>query len=290
MQTNEQLEEILIKSLTNVLKKYQELGTRGIENRQNTFGKFCLEADWEGEEIVIETFKEHQVPITIVSEEHGVVELGNEFLGVLDGLDGSNAYKDLVKGVVSEARFGAMVGIFRGIEPRYGDYITSGIMEHSTQRLFVASKGKGCYLFTNGNRKQLDQPQKVTVMDMKTKIRLTDSRGYEWWPVIDNTFIKKLQGCDVGYYRSFVASFIDLITGRSHLLTECTRKRNLETAAGYPMLKELGGTIVTLDGHDIGTKQYREFGYNENEYIPFVATLTPELAGSFLRYIKHHSN
>ena len=125
-------------ALQRVYLSHQELGIKGLEEtRKNQFGELTLEADWEAEEVVIKTFEEHEIPITIISEEHGRTELGDEFLGILDGLDGTNRYRAFMAGDTT-ARYGTMLGIFRGINPTYDDYLTAGIMEHPTRRLFFA--------------------------------------------------------------------------------------------------------------------------------------------------------
>ena len=125
---------------------YQKLGSSGIEKVQmNRFGEVALRGDRECEEAVIDIFKKNKVPITIISEEHGKVELGNEFLGVLDGLDGTNKYISFVDGN-KNARFGTMFAILNGSNPRYSDYIFSGIMEHPTRKLICTSQDKKSFV------------------------------------------------------------------------------------------------------------------------------------------------
>ena len=61
---------------------------------RNQFGESALELDVRAKETVLDTLRESQVPIRVVSEEHGTADIGANprFLGLLDGLDGSNRY------------------------------------------------------------------------------------------------------------------------------------------------------------------------------------------------------
>src|SRR3989338_620246 len=91
-------------------------------------GKKVLVADLRAEEAVIDTLRQAGIPLHLISEEHGEFPLSPnpQYLGILDGLDGSNKFKR--EGL--SARVGTMFGVFQGLNPAYDDYLYSGIIEH----------------------------------------------------------------------------------------------------------------------------------------------------------------
>ena len=91
----EDLEKVAISGLYRSYHVHEELGIYGTKMvKKNQFGDFAVIADIMAEEAVIDKLRIAQVPIQIISEEHGVVELGEhpQFLGVLDGIDGTSVY------------------------------------------------------------------------------------------------------------------------------------------------------------------------------------------------------
>ena len=130
----DKLVELGIKALENAYKILEELGDKGLESIQkNPHGDTSLVGDIEAEKVVIDTFREANIPLRIISEEHGKVDLSDnpQFLAVLDGLDGTSVYKT----ARGKGRYGTMFGIFSNLDPTYEDYIFSGVMEHSSKRL-----------------------------------------------------------------------------------------------------------------------------------------------------------
>ena len=87
------LEKTALTSLEKAYQIHQELGVTGEELVQkNQFGETALKVDIEIEKAIIEVLRKAGIPIRIISEEHGITEIGNNpiYLGVLDGLDGSS--------------------------------------------------------------------------------------------------------------------------------------------------------------------------------------------------------
>ena len=136
--TKQELSQITIEALLKVHRDHTVLGKEGLTIvGQNPLGEQSLNADVKAEKIVMETFRRYDVRVKFLSEEHGEVELGDEFLSPLDGIDGTNRYIAFMNGDTT-ARYGTIVTIFQGTNPFYKDYLVSGLMEHPTKRLFVA--------------------------------------------------------------------------------------------------------------------------------------------------------
>src|SRR3989344_3344288 len=92
---NLELEEIMISVLRAAYQVHESLDERGEEVVfKNQFGDTALRVDVEAENAVIDFLKKWNVPIRIISEEHGQIDISDEpkYLGILDGLDGSNRY------------------------------------------------------------------------------------------------------------------------------------------------------------------------------------------------------
>jgi len=283
--TNDQqkLKQITVEALTKVFHDHIRLGKEGVkEYRKNQFGEICLEGDWRAEEEVIRTLKDHKVPIKIISEEHGVINLGEEFLGVLDGLDGTSNYIRFVNGDAT-ARYGTMFGIYRSSDPFYRDYLVSTIIEHPTRKLFLASKKKGVHVFDmqTGEKFALRSPERKI---SKQRALIDIDKRYAHYEFLHGYVRKLPRNFQFRNLDSDAAHYTALITGNADLLFECTRKRNLEIAVGYGLVTEWNGVMVTLDEEDIGTKKYLEFG--QQEYVPVISAANVGLARDFIRQIR----
>lgn len=265
---------------------HKRLGIKGLEEtRRNQFDELTLDADWDAEEIIIKTFEEYGVPITIVSEEHGKVELGNEFLGILDGLDGTNRYRAFMAGDTT-TRYGTILGIFKGTNPNYDDYLTSSVMEHPTRRLFFASKGKGAFVVNIDDSKPIDvKVSSARRFDNKTRI-LVDyyPSEYEFHKMVIKPYVDRLEGFNWKTLCSSEAHYADLASGEVDIVLECTRKGNLEIAIAYGLVTEAGGIMVAKGGNIMGSKKYFEFG--QKEFIPVITASTQELVRDFLQHMK----
>ena len=111
----ERIKTALITGLERAFVVHETLGQGGEETvEKNQFGDTALKADIECERAIIDYFREIGLSIRIISEEHGVTNLGEhpEYLGILDGLDGSSVYKR-ERGV---GRYGTMFAVLKGMK------------------------------------------------------------------------------------------------------------------------------------------------------------------------------
>jgi len=268
--------KVAIVGLSKACCVVEELGEKGlIEIAKNQFGEKALKADFEAEEAVIKELEKENIPIRIISEEHGIINITKKpfYLGVFDGLDGSAMYKKQPRG----GRYGTMFGIFSGLDPKYEDYLFSGVMEHSTKKLFYTYKKSGAFVMQNKKTKRIFTSNNIQI-DKQNKIYIDEN-----FDINRRIFSSKLKGFQTKFLGSSAIYYVDLASGKADLVLECTRKRNLEIAVAYGLIKEAGGVMVSLDGKDLSQRKYLEFGQDKN--IPIIAAATKELADELIKLI-----
>lgn len=275
----ETMRQIVIETLQKSFAAHEALGARGEELvRKNQFDETALRVDIECEEAIIAYLRKLDMPIRVASEEHGIVDFSDNphFFGVLDGLDGSGVYKEQ-RGI---GRYGTMFAIFDGVDPCYENYLAGGIMEHSTGRMSVFSKGGGGTVIDmrSGKTTPLKSSEKET-LDKQTKIYID-----EYFEINRKTFSEKLKGFHTCYLKSSAVYCADMAAGVADLTLECTRKGNLEIAVAYGLIKETGGIMTDLAGEDIGNQKYLLFGQKEN--LPIITACTQKLAKNLLKHMK----
>ena len=273
----ERIKTALITGLERAFIVHETLGQGGEETvEKNQFGDTALKADIECERAIIDYFREIGLSIRIISEEHGVTNLGEhpEYLGILDGLDGSCVYKR-ERGV---GRYGTMFAVLKGIDPTYADYVSCGIMEHTTHRLFIASKGGGAFVKSGNNLTPIRASGRTT---FDSGVRIYVDEGFE---SNKERYSKRLQGFPYQYLGSSAVYYADVASGAADLALECTRKGNLEIAVAYGLETEAGAVMVNLDDNDIGGRKYLEYG--QKTMLPIITAATPELARAALAHIR----
>ncbi|KKQ75916.1 MAG: hypothetical protein US96_C0002G0029, partial [Candidatus Woesebacteria bacterium GW2011_GWB1_38_5b] len=65
--------------------------------------------------------------------------------------------------------------------------------------------------------------------------------------------------------------YSDLISGKIDVVIECTRKRNLEIAAAYGLVREAGGVMVDILGRDLEKMSYLEFYQSDDKHFPIIS-------------------
>lgn len=277
------LQEIAIIALERAYKIHQELGPRGEELvEKNQFGDKVLRVDIEAEKAVIDTFIGEKIPIRFISEEHGVVDLVKNpiYLGILDGLDGSNMYL-IGRGI---KRYGTMFGIFTGLDPLYDDYLFSGIMEHTANKLYYSLKGKGSKIKTTEGTTRIRSSGKK-ILDHATRIYIDEhGNDQKWHPFMKKVFSDKLSEFQLTWLGSSAMYYTDLAAGNADLVLECTYKSNLEKAVAFGLISESDGVMVSLDGIGLGQRKYLKF--SQDKHIPVVSACTMELAQQLVNKVR----
>ena len=286
----ENLTQVTIEALKRVYYSVQRLGEEGKKEtgERNEFGHTTFKADIEAGRAFLSFLRERGVSAIVVSEEYGAeVRIGDDpkYLGVLDELDGSTAYKNGL------GRYGTMFAIFEGLDPNYDDYIVSGILEHTTGKIYFATKNQGAFVLDIAtNEKTPIRSSGRTKLD-PNETRVAIDGG---WIQFNEVFVRNLSDFDkqnvfVGTDDNGGAScayYTDLSKGDRDIVGECTRKRNLEIAAAFGLLTEAGVVVVDLNGENLGQKKFLSFGQGEGEHLPFISAASAKLAQSFVDRIK----
>lgn len=273
----EKVVKIGLKALWNAFLVHEDLGEKGEKLvEKNQFGDTALRADIEAEKAVLDTLREDNLPIKVISEEHGVTEISKKqsYLGILDGLDGSNVYKKS-RGI---GRYGTMFAIFQKINPCYEDYLFSGIMEHATKKLYFAIKNKGSFVIQGGKKKPINS-NRQKLLNKQIKIYID-----EYFEINRKTFSTKLRGFKTVCLGSSAIYYADVAAGKASLALECTRKNNLEIAIAYGLITEAGGAMLALDGEGLKKRKYLTFG--QTKQIPVITASTEGLARDLIDFLQ----
>jgi myo-inositol-1(or 4)-monophosphatase len=254
---------------------HEDLGAEGERSvRANKFGDTALKVDIEAERAVLELLAQNGVSIKVISEEHGTTVIGNnpEYLGILDGLDGSDLYREK-RGV---GRYGTMLAIYSGTDPRYGEYLYAGIMEHVRTSLYFAAREQGSWVLEEDSKKPIYCSQ-ATSLDSRSTQLYADLYydGLHHSDVL-TSLVKRLNGYTVSTMQSSAVHYADLAQGTVDGVVECTRKDNLEIAAAFPLITEAGGVMTSIQGVDLIDQRYSEFG--QSVPIPIISASTKSLA------------
>ena len=246
---------------------HEKLGEKGCErmsNGLNQFGDSPLVLDWEAEEAVLKSLRLSGIPIRVFSEEHGMVEIGEPpygYTGFLDGIDGS--YVCLHEYGVG--RYATMFAIFRGEDPTYGDALVSGIMEHATERMFLAIKGGGAFIEKNEERMPLGVSS-CTELNAETRI-YTDVYTPLEQKVYEKKWARKPWRVTMDTHCASI-DYTDLLLGDADVVTEALgKKQDIEKLVAYLLVIEAGGVMIDWLGESLENKRCLAPGTEESIMI-----------------------
>lgn len=286
----QQATEAVYNGLIAAFNVHEALGEEGVSDLQeNRFGETALVADVKAEEAVLSALSTIDAQIEVLSEEHGSVIIneentsGNSLLGVLDGLDGSSVYQK-ERGV---GRYGTMFAIFAEEDPCYKDYLAAGIIEHSTGRLFLVTKGQQLSV-TDVRTGEVTYPATRTGEDVTQELIAFVDNGkvdeqnklFTYFDQNDRVFSQPLSKIGVETRRtgSSSAYYAAVAAGEADMVGEATRKGNLEFATAYAVVTAAGGVMQTLDGVDLGIQRFRTYG--QDEHVPVLTAANAKLANN----------
>lgn len=267
------IEQLGKKALMASFTVHERLGALGEELvAKNQFGDTALRVDIEAEEAVIDVLTQSEIPLVIYSEEHGVVALGEKpkLLVVLDGMDGSDEYKNFR----GKGRYGTILGIYSNPNPRYSDYLFGGVMEHAQGRLVWAARDKGAFVEQNDHVEQIHTPR-TALFSSETRVYFSE-KHLEQFGAPKPAFIRSFALHQRHRLGSTASHYADLARGHVDMFIESTRKGNLEFAAAYPLVAEAGGDILTENSQSIVDEHYLTFAQKQN--IALIAAASSALA------------
>jgi len=243
----------LAKSLADQLRlRYTELDSihgRSLAGQTNQFGDKTLVADWELEETVIKFWQSAGFKIGWIAEEHPVLFNKNEvdYIGYLDGLDGSSVYKANEGG-----RCGTMMSIYQASDQTFAGYVGSLIVDYGNHKIggdcsYIAAQGLGAWADLVLKEKYL---QINVTSDGRMRQLRKDLFAYAdlYFGVVRKA-TKKIAKVKFRYLKASMPYYADLAQGYAWVVIECTRKRSLEIAAAYPLVHEAGGVIIDLSSN-----------------------------------------
>ncbi len=289
------LEEIVKTAAMNSFLVHETLGEHGKKKeRINAHGEIALTADLECGKAILDTLKNVNMPIRVYSEEDGIVNIGEgepEYIGVLDGLDGTGAYTGAWKKFGrTNGRYGTLFGIFNGTNPFFSDYAVSVFMEHPTKTMFYATHNNGAwkmkiggepYRIHTSSTRDLTPQTSVIVDDLFDKILGGN--------LMHTRFIDKLSGVKIRDCGAAQTGYLEVATGNTDAVCELTRKGNLEPAAAYAIIREAGGEIFgrySKVAESLGDLRYLEFGQKETDRHEFITGATSDLAKKIIERLE----
>lgn len=185
------------------------------------------------EEIVLGGLKALQEPLTIISEEMGIIELqGGGTRVVVDPVDGS---KNAVAGIPF---FCTSIAVSDG--DTLGKVRLSYVINLSNGDEFWAEAGSGAYL--NGIRLQTQADDLLYLVSYEAQVPAKDIPAI--MPLLSQARKTRCLGAtalDLAY----------LACGASSVFVTPARSRSFDFAGGWLLAKEAGGIITNISGEDI---------------------------------------
>ncbi|MBU4134563.1 inositol monophosphatase [bacterium] len=202
---------------------------KNIEFKKKSDGSLVSTADTAAEKLIIDGLKKRFPSDSILSEESGRTSCEDEFLWIIDPLDGTHNY---IKGLNI---FGTSIALCRCGVPSLGV-----ICMPMTNELFYATKGGGAFL--NGEKISVSQRKmkEATMFFDSSLARLPERNFTALNKLYDKVFNIRMLG-------STVAGLCHIACGRAELEVEfCDVVWDF--AAGLLIVEEAGGIATELDG------------------------------------------
>lgn len=264
-------------ALLAAFEKHEELGDRGLEEVQkNQFEETALRADIECEKAVIDYLRNDEVPIRVVSEEHGIIDVtANPMcVGVLDGIDGTYVYRNQRR----TGRHATIFAMMCVINPRYKDYFMSGVVEHATRRMFLVSADRKTVVITLGESLvELDQLGEASSKELNAETRIDVHDYTPREQEMRKKFVARFPRIREDT-KCASLMYTDLLLGGIDVVIESRKKRDLEKCAFYGLIIGAGGVVITEDGEDLGNTRYLACGYEKDDGPMIIAAANRELA------------
>jgi myo-inositol-1(or 4)-monophosphatase len=154
---------------------------------------------------------------------------------------------------------------------KFEDAIFAGVLDHTSERLWYAEKGRGCFL--NNERVQTSGRKDL---GKKTSIIIDHGPCSEdvsrFLNIYASSWVRNISSA--GFHLAGVSSG----NFDAYLLS---KQKAHELGAGYLLVKEAGGVVIDFEGNSVGEK---EFDFNKT--YPIIAAATPELAEKLRKKIK----
>jgi myo-inositol-1(or 4)-monophosphatase len=251
-------------------KVIQDMGGRGYsEVHEAHVVDISTEADMAVSHALKDFFVQKKIPAILWDEESGKTELmpNPQFTIVFDDIDGTKNYHH-GKGVLP---YCSIVCIFDASEPKFADALAAGILEHVTGTIWIAERGKGCYV--NGKKASISGKK---ILDSTTFIAIDPhtSRGEnaKFLDIYDHYWLRDY-GCAGLHLAGLSSGIFDAYI--------CGHNKGHELGAGYLLVKEAGGVITDWKGNSLDIVKY-----DFNSRYQLIAAASPELCNKLRVLIK----
>lgn len=291
-----QAAQTVVNGLRDAYDVYLALGPAGVEaKQQNRFGETALEADVDSEAALIAQLKQLPLPVTIHSEEHGILTVNEDeskagLLAVIDGLDGSSVYQKNRE----HGKYGTMFAIFDSDDPTYSEYLATGILLHTDATILLARKDAPLEAI-NLATGQITYPSTDSVTQLtsgavafadKSSVDTTNPL-YQFF-ALNSSMASKLEaatGVETSRTGSTAANIGLVAVGGAALDLGATRKGNLEYASGYAIVTSAGGVVVDAEGNDLGPQKFKSYG--QTEHLPVIVAANKLVATQVVTALKN---
>lgn len=197
-------------------------------------GDKTFPVDRRAEDVILAGLKELDQPLTVISEEAGVINLkGGGTTVIVDPVDGS---KNAISGIPF---FCASIGVAEG--GSLADLRLAYVVHLVTGDEFWAEKGSGAYL--NGRRLTCQEGDEFSLIAYESPSPARDLPAL--LPLLSQA--RKT--------RCFGATALDLAfvaLGAASVFVTASPSRSFDFAAGWLLVKEAGGIVTDSEGNDIG--------------------------------------
>ncbi len=232
-------------------------------------GDIMKPVDLAAENAIVQTFEQHDISFTLISEESGIKEYGataKECYLCVDPIDGTT---NLVHGLPFYCSSIAVSN-----NPELGDVFASMVVDLVHGETFTATKGEGAYrnyerIYSSKTRSLDEAVAGLDLNAYNAKLNMKVAAG-----LIENIRHTRhfganaLEMCQVA--AGFTDAFIDL---RNKI-------RTTDVAAGFLIVKESGGTVTDPENKPINVR------LNPKQTLSFVASANLEIHKKILSLIK----
>ena len=199
--------------------------------------------DLSAEKAIVETLQNHNISFTLISEESGVKKFGGspqQFYVTVDPIDGTTnlvhqipfyCYSIAIstKPVLSDVSIGMVVDLFHDIT-------------------YFAQKGKGAYC----NEQKIAPSTCKDLEDAMVGLDVNNAKTEDFISRIAN-LIKEIK--HIRHFGSNALEICYVADGKTEAFVDIRGKlRTTDLAASYLILKEAGGTLITLENCPLDAK------------------------------------
>ncbi|MEM3788684.1 MAG: inositol monophosphatase family protein [Candidatus Bathyarchaeia archaeon] len=225
--------------------------------------------DMEAEKAIVETLVRQGISFTLISEESGLREYGenpNENYVIADPIDGTT---NLTRGIPFYA-----TSIAVSTKPKLNTIHTALVADLFHGTTYTAEKGKGAYR----NDEKIAPSKQISLEDAVIGIDLNTYKAHEIAPRL-TSLIEKTK-----HIRHLGANALELCyvaDGTTDAFIDIRGKlRTTDTAAAWLIIKEAGALLTTPDGKPLNAK------LDPKEKLTFVASANQQIHEKILSLIK----